>query len=121
MNGSGLSGGPDGVLLRFLAQRVHPIVERDIERAAKIVAHLNRLLHPDGWMLKAQSYISGRPVYAAARIDRVTPTVDAAHAVAPRLDDDSANCWRRSRVKRATSSGPRGPTMFVNGFGSCVT
>lgn len=83
-----LSGGPDEVLLGFLAQRVHPVVERDTERATKIVAEFNRMLRPDGWMLNAQSYISGRPVYTPARIDRVTPAVDAAHAIAARIDDE---------------------------------
>ena len=38
-----LSGGPDEVLLGFLAQRVHPIVEHDTERAATIAAEVNRL------------------------------------------------------------------------------
>ncbi len=38
-------------------------------------------------MLKVQSQISGRPVYAPTRIDHVTPAVDAAHAVAARIDD----------------------------------
>lgn len=83
-----LAGGPDEVLLGFLSQRVHPIVERDTERAAKIVAEFNRLLRPDGWTLKEQSHISGRPVYAPSRIDHVTPAVDAAHAVAARIDDE---------------------------------
>jgi len=83
-----LSGGPDEVLLGFLAQRVHPVVERDTERATKIVAEFNRLLRPDGWMLNVQSHISGRPVYGPARIDRVTAAVDAAHAVAARIDDE---------------------------------
>lgn len=83
-----LSDGPDEVLLGFLAQRVHPVMERENERAANVVAEFNRLLRPDGWMLNVQSYISGRPVYAPARIDRVTPAVDAAHAVAARIDDE---------------------------------
>jgi hypothetical protein len=68
-----LADGPDEVLLGFLAQRVHPLVERNTERAAQIVGELNELLRPDGWMLKGQSDISGRPVYAPARIDGVTP------------------------------------------------
>jgi hypothetical protein len=32
--------------------------------AARDVDELNRLLAPDGWMLRAREFISGRPVYA---------------------------------------------------------
>jgi hypothetical protein len=63
-----LASGPDEVLLGFLAQMVHPVVQPDTDRAAEIVAELNGLLAPDGWMLKAQSAISGRPIYAPARV-----------------------------------------------------
>jgi hypothetical protein len=63
-----LASGPDEVLLGFLAQMVHPVVQPDSERAAKIVACLNRLLAPDGWTLKSQNKISGRSVYAPARM-----------------------------------------------------
>jgi hypothetical protein len=81
-----LASGPDEVLLGFLAQRVHPIVERDTERAARIVVELNRLLAPDGWMLKPQTHMSGRPVYAPARVEGITPAVATAHQVATRID-----------------------------------
>jgi hypothetical protein len=63
-----LMSGPDEILLGFLAQMVHPVVQPDTDRAAQIVSELNRLLGPDGWMLKPQKQISGRPVYAPARI-----------------------------------------------------
>jgi hypothetical protein len=63
-----LAGGPDEVLLGFLAQLVHPVVQPDTDRAAQMVSEMNRLLAPDGWMLKQQKQTSGRPVYAAARI-----------------------------------------------------
>lgn len=40
------------MLLGFLAQVVHPVVQPDADRAREIVDELNRMLAPDGWMLK---------------------------------------------------------------------
>jgi AbiJ N-terminal domain 3/Abortive infection C-terminus len=82
-----LASGPDEVLLGFLAQMVHPVVQPDAERAAKIVADLNELLAPDGWMLKEHKQMSGRPVYAPARIGTGAGTaVGFAHEAAARID-----------------------------------
>ncbi|MEV5754412.1 hypothetical protein AB0L00_41920 [Actinoallomurus sp. NPDC052308] len=63
-----LASGPDEIVLDFLAQVVHPIVQPDADRASKVVADLNHFLAPDGWTLKPQKEISGRPVYAPIRI-----------------------------------------------------
>lgn len=82
-----LGSGPDEVLLGFLAQMVHPVVQPDTERAAKIVEELNKLLAPDGWMLKEHKQMSGRPVYAPARIGTgAGPAVSFAHETAARID-----------------------------------
>ena len=53
----------------FLAQMVHLIVQPDTGRAAEIVCDLNRLVAPDGWMLKPQKQLSGWAVYAPARTE----------------------------------------------------
>lgn len=82
-----LASGPDEVLLGFLAQMVHPVVQPDAERAAQIVAAFNRLLAPDGWMLKEQGRMSDRPVYGPARVGTgAGPGVEFAHEVAARID-----------------------------------
>lgn len=82
-----LASGPDEVLLGFLAQMVHPVVQPDTERAAKIVADLNELLAPDGWMLKEHKPMSGRPVYAPARLGTGTgPAVAFAHQAVAQID-----------------------------------
>lgn len=82
-----LASGPDEVLLEFLAQMVHPVVQPDTERARQIVERLNELLAPDGWMLKEHEQMSGRPVYGPARTGTGTGTAVAfAHAVATRID-----------------------------------
>lgn len=62
-----LADGPDQMLLDFLARMAHPLVQPDTEQATKLIARLNSLLAPDGWELRTDGFISGRPVYAAAR------------------------------------------------------
>jgi hypothetical protein len=62
-----LADGPDQVLLDFLARMAHPLVQPETEQAIKLIARLNSLLAPDGWELRTDAFISGRPVYAAAR------------------------------------------------------
>jgi hypothetical protein len=82
-----LASGPDEVLLSFLAQVVHPLVQPSAERSAEVVAELNRLLAPDGWMLKPHKQMSGRPVYAPARTGTgAGAAVGFAHEVATRID-----------------------------------
>ncbi|MEX5710568.1 hypothetical protein AB1484_20215 [Parafrankia sp. FMc6] len=65
-----LADGPDDVLLAFLAQMAHPLVQPDAAQATNLITRLNALLAPDGWELRTSGFISGRPVYSAAR----TPT-----------------------------------------------
>ena len=55
------------MLLNFLAQMAHPLVQPDTEQAMKFITRLNNVLAPDGWELRADGFISGRPAYAAAR------------------------------------------------------
>lgn len=82
-----LAHGPDEVLLGFLAQFVHPVVQPDAKQAADLVSELNQLLAPDGWSLREHRQISGRPVYAPARIGTVAAAaVSFAHATAVRID-----------------------------------
>jgi hypothetical protein len=82
-----LASGPDEVLLGFLTQMVHPVVQPDTGRAAEIVSTLNDLLVPDGWMLKRHTQMSGRPVYAPARTGTGNmAAVTFAHEAAARID-----------------------------------
>ena len=82
-----LANGPDEVLLEFLAQMVHPVVQADTARAQEIVDRLNELLAPDGWMLKPHKQMSGRPVYAPARTGTgAGPAVGFAHDATTRID-----------------------------------
>jgi hypothetical protein len=66
---------------------VHPVVQPNAERAAEIVTELNRLLAPDGWMLKEHRQMSGLPIYAPARMGTgAGAAVGFAHEVAARID-----------------------------------
>src|SRR6266568_900116 len=82
----GLLDGPDEVLMAFLARTVHPEVQADTGIAARDVDELNRLLAPDGWMLRASEFISGRPVYTPFFTGKTAgPSIPL-----PILDDDAS-------------------------------
>lgn len=101
-----LASGPDEVLLEFLGQLIHPIVQPNADRAREIVERLNELLAPDGWMLKEHKQISGRPVYAPARTGTGTGTaVEFAHAVATRIDTAHIS-QQLTRMEGAVDSDP---------------
>ncbi|MGW0673093.1 AbiJ-related protein [Streptomyces sp. NPDC002746] len=70
-----LTDGPDEVLLAFLARLVHPQVQPDIDQSSRRVEELNRLLGPDGWILRAFDFLSGRPIYQAVSTQATGPIV----------------------------------------------
>lgn len=81
-----LLDGRDEVLLAFLARTVHPEVQTDTGLAARDVDDLNRLLVPDGWMLRASEFISGRPVYTPIPTGKTAgPSIPL-----PILDEDAS-------------------------------
>jgi hypothetical protein len=64
----GLKDGDDQVLLRFLAELLHPVVRSDQDEVANITRVLNGLLAPDGYRLVVKEHMSGRPIYAGVEI-----------------------------------------------------
>jgi hypothetical protein len=101
-----LASGPDEVLLGFLAQMVHPVVQPDAERGQEIVNELNRLLAPDGWVLKPYRQMSGRPVYGAARTGTgPSPAIDFAHEVATRIEAEHIS-QQITRMEGAVDADP---------------
>jgi hypothetical protein len=101
-----LANSPDEMLLGFLAQMVHPVVQPDTQRAAQIIAELNKLLAPDGWMLKEHKQMSGRPVYAPARIGTgAGPSIGFAHEAAARIDAEYIS-QQVTRMERAVDTDP---------------
>jgi hypothetical protein len=101
-----LASGPDEVLLEFLAQMVHPVVQPDTVRSKGIVDQLNELLAPDGWMLKPHKQMSGRPVYAPARTGTGAGTaVGFAHETAARIDSTHIS-QQLTRMEGAVDTDP---------------
>jgi len=85
---------------------LHPVVQPDAERAETIVEELNRLLAPDGWMLKPHKQLSGRPVYAPARTGAdVAPSLASAHEVATRIDAEHIS-QQITRMEGAVDTDP---------------
>lgn len=64
----GLADGADDVLLRFLAEMIHPAVRTDPGEVQRLLALVNDHLAPDGYELAESRTVSGYPVYAARRI-----------------------------------------------------
>ena len=62
-----LRDGPDDVLLRFLAEMVHPVVRPDVEGARELVETMNDFLRGDGYELVERTRLAGKPVWAAVR------------------------------------------------------
>lgn len=58
-----LQNGDDEILLRFLAETVHPIVRGDVTEAKRLVQLYNEFLRNDGFEIAEKSRISGKPVY----------------------------------------------------------
>jgi len=73
-----LINAPDEEFLRFLCEMLHPAVQPDEDEVERIRAIINEHLVRDGWELREQMQISGRPVFAAAL--SIAPTAHATEA-----------------------------------------
>jgi len=104
-----LEKGPDEVLLRFLAEMVHPVVRSDREEGARIVKMLNELLAPDGWALVENSFISGRAIYGAKRLTNSQHAIKSAKAVSEAIDVD----YIHRQVNRMTSAIDTDPELAI--------
>ncbi len=71
----GLKSGDDTILLRFLAELLHPVVRSDQHEVDRIARTLNLLLGPDGYQLEPKEHVSGRPVFGSTEIEPITPLV----------------------------------------------
>jgi hypothetical protein len=104
-----LDDGADEVLLRFLAESVHPLVREDREQARQIVADLNELLAPDGWELAEVDAISGRPVFGARRLDAFQHVRSSAMSVAQKVDAD----YVHRQINRMTAAVDVDPDLAI--------
>ena len=77
----------DEVLLRFLAETLHPVVRADPIEVTRLVQTYNDALRADGYELTKTAEISGRPIYSARFVgDTIAPNVKAAREVLESLD-----------------------------------
>lgn len=82
-----LINAPDEEFIRFLCEMLHPTVQSRTEEVERIRALINEHLVKDGWELREQMAISGRPVFAAARVVEInTHTAEAAKVVTQSID-----------------------------------
>jgi AbiJ N-terminal domain 3/Abortive infection C-terminus len=58
-----LMNGDDEVLLRFLAEILHPVVRSDPTETERLAQMMNEYLRRDGFVLVERTRLSGRPVY----------------------------------------------------------
>jgi len=59
----------DEMFIAFLESCVHSLVLSDENQVLETLSEFNKYLAPDGYRLEVSSYISGRSVYKAIRID----------------------------------------------------
>lgn len=63
-----LMHGDDEVLLKFLAETVHPVVRPDVTESQRLVQLYNQFLRNDGFEISERSRISGKPIYVGRNI-----------------------------------------------------
>lgn len=74
-----LVNGDDEILLRFLAETVHPVVRPHVTESQRLVQLYNQFLKDDGFELAEKSRISGKPIYVGRNIGLAqAPGVSAA-------------------------------------------
>lgn len=109
----GLSDGADEVLLRFLAEMIHPAVRTDSSEVQRLLALVNGHLAPDGYELAEARTVSGYPVYEARRIPARPrtehPAPPAGTPSAPSGRDGWAAVRRAARGERKDYACPRMP------------
>ena len=104
-----LNDGPDDVLLRFLAEMLHPVVRSSREEVLKIAGMLNELLAPDGWALTEQSFISGRPIYGHRRLTTSQHAINAAKVISQVVDAD----YLHRQINRMTTAIDTDPELAI--------
>jgi hypothetical protein len=111
----GLAAGADEILLRFLAEMIHPAVRPDPVEVRRLLTVVNHHLAPDGYELAEARTVSGYPVYEARlipanpRTERPTPASPAAAPSAPSGQGAYAMVRHAARGERKDYACPREP------------
>jgi hypothetical protein len=97
---------PDEEFVRFLCEILHPAVQSLIDEVERISVLINEHLVKDGWELREQMTISGRPVFAAARVVEVNVYTAEAAKVLTRSIDAEYVSRQVTRMQSALGSEP---------------
>ena len=101
-----LINAPDEEFIRFLCEILHPAVQPQTDKVERIRVLINEHLVKDGWELREQMAISGRPVFAAARIVEINVhTAEAAKVVTQSIDAEYVS-RQVTRMQPALGSEP---------------
>ena len=100
----------DETFLNFLCEMVHPIVRLDQDEAAKLASIFNRHLANDGFEIAPQTYVSGKPIFAArSRLDPIAFSIDPAKKIA----EDFSSDHLMAQITRMESSAVRDPAVAI--------
>jgi len=88
---------PDEEFLRFLCEMVHPLVQPDPREVERILEIVNPLLARDGWEIREQTRVSGRPIFAAVRAIDVGLAASEATAV---IAESTGSDYIRRQITR---------------------
>ena len=100
----------DTEFVRFLCETVHPIARPSASEAAQIVDEMNSYLLVDGWKIYVSKEISGKPVYAARRLDDGSHMrIEQAKAAAEKLTGQ----YIQQQVKRIEESIDQDPELAI--------
>lgn len=101
-----LINAPDEEFMRFLCEMLHPAVQSQTDEVMRIRGLINEHLVKDGWELREQLTISGRPVFATARVVEVNAhTAEAAKVVTQSIDAEYVS-RQVTRMQSALGSEP---------------
>lgn len=101
-----LIGATDEIFLRFLCEMLHPVVQSEPKEVERIKGLINEHLIKDGWELREQLTISGRPVFAAARASEIgAHTTQAAKVVTEEIGAEYVS-RQVTRMQSALGSEP---------------
>jgi hypothetical protein len=101
-----LINAPDEEFLRFLCEMLHPAVQSDPDQVGRIRAIINEHLAKDGWELREQMQISGRPVFAAALSIASTASVTETAKIVTQSIDATYVSRQVTRMQAALASEP---------------
>lgn len=115
-----LMHGPDTVLLRFVAEMLHPVVRSDEEEVAQLASTFNEALRRDGYELYVAEWISGHGVYGWRRMDSFHgSTPDLGLASRPLTDRLARTGTTPPCVGRRRHS-PKESRPWLSGFGTAT-